>query len=111
LSVQKIGSGLAPPGDGGMVLCVNTNSKWRKASPGELLARVVANLAGVLGLVRYPFGEASLSHDDLVRSVRALSEEGQYPGLSSDPMAGFHRGGATWVDKHPKKSGFAGLGP
>jgi hypothetical protein len=88
-----------------------------------------------LGLVRYHFGEASLSHEELVRGVRALeriSEEGEYPGFSEDPMAGFRhlrhdldrfgdvflRGGAKafralkkWVDKHPKKSGLAGLGP
>lgn len=84
--------------------------------------------------VRYHFGEESLSHEDLVRGVRALdrlSDESQYPGFSEDPMAGFRhlrhdlerfgaiflRGGAKafralkkWVDKHPKKSGFAGLG-
>jgi hypothetical protein len=143
-------------------------------SPGELLARGIAELAEVLGpagfqfvetdegagsggalaggefcrgdrrlelqvrsslsLVRYHFGEESLSHQDLVRGVRGLeriSEEGQYPGFSDDPMAGFHHlrndldrfggvflhGGAKafralkkWVDKHPKKSGLAGLG-
>jgi hypothetical protein len=88
-----------------------------------------------LVLVRYHFDDESLSHEDLVRGVRALdaiSEEGQYPGFSSDPMAGFHhlrhdierfgaiflRGGAKafralkkWVNKHPKRSGLAGLGP
>ena len=88
-----------------------------------------------LGLVRYHFGEESLAHEDLVRGVRALdriAEEGQYPGFSDDPMAGFRhlrhdldrfgdvflRGGAKafralkkWVDKHPRKSGLAGLGP
>jgi hypothetical protein len=87
-----------------------------------------------LGLVRYHFGEESLSHQDLVRGVRALeriSEEAEYPGFSDDPMAGFRHlrhdldrfggvflhGGAKafralkkWVEKHPKKSGFAGLG-
>lgn len=88
-----------------------------------------------LNLVRYHFGEESLSHEDLVRGVRALdglSAEGEFPGFSTDPMAGFRhlrndldrfgaiflRGGAKafralnkWVNKHPKKSGFAGLGP
>jgi hypothetical protein len=88
-----------------------------------------------LGLVRYHFGEESLSHEELVRGVRALekiAEEAEYPGFSEDPMAGFRhlrhdldrfgsvflRGGAKafralkkWVDKHPKKSGLAGLGP
>ena len=88
-----------------------------------------------LGLVRYHFDDdESLSHEDLVRGVRALegiSAEGEYPGFSNDPMAGFRhlrhdldrfgaiflRGGAKafralkkWLNKHPKKSGFAGLG-
>ncbi len=87
-----------------------------------------------LGLVRYHFGEQSLSHEDLVRGVRALDgigAEAQYPGFSDDPAAGFHHlradlerfgdvfltGGAKafralkkWLDKHPKKSGLAGLG-
>jgi hypothetical protein len=88
-----------------------------------------------LGLVRYHFGEQSLSHEELVRGVRAvegIATEAQYPGFSSDPAAGFRHlradlerfgdifltGGAKafralkkWLDKHPKKSGFAGLGP
>lgn len=87
-----------------------------------------------LGLVRYHFGEESLSHQELVRGVRALdriSEEAEYPGFSNDPMAGFRHlrhdldrfggiflhGGAKafralkkWMEKNPKKSGFAGLG-
>jgi len=86
-----------------------------------------------LSLVRYHFGEESLSHEDLVRGVRALegiAAEGEYPGFSADPMAAFHhlrrdldrfgtiflRGGAKafralnkWVNKHPKKGGLAGL--
>lgn len=97
--------------------------------------RLELHVRSSLGLVRYHFGEESLSHQDLVRGVRALeriSEEGEYPGFSDDPMAGFRhlrhdldrfggvflRGGAKafralkkWVDKHPKKSGLAGLGP
>jgi hypothetical protein len=97
--------------------------------------RLELHVRSSLGLVRYHFGDESLSHQDLVRAVRALeriSEEGQYPGFSDDPMAGFRhlrhdldrfggvflRGGAKafralkkWVDKHPKKSGLAGLGP
>ena len=88
-----------------------------------------------LGLVRYHFGEQTLSHEDLVRGVRALdgiSAEAEYPGFSDDPAAGFRHlrvdldrfgdvfltGGAKafralkkWLDKHPKKSGLAGLGP
>ena len=97
--------------------------------------RLELNVRSSLVLVRYHFGDESLAHEDLVRGVRALeaiSTEGQYPGFSTDPMAGFRhlrhdldrfgaiflRGGAKafralkkWVDKHPKKSGFAGLGP
>jgi hypothetical protein len=88
-----------------------------------------------LGLVRYHFGEQALSHEDFVRGVRALegiSAEAEYPGFSDDPAAGFRHlradldrfgdvfltGGAKafralkkWLDKHPKKSGLAGLGP
>lgn len=105
---------------------------------GEFLRgdrRLELHVRSSLVLVRYHFGAESLSHEDLVRGVRALegiSEEGQYPGFSTDPMAGFRhlrhdierfggiflRGGAKafralkkWVDKHPKKSGLAGLGP
>lgn len=87
-----------------------------------------------LALVRYHFGEESLSHEDLVRGVRALdriSAEAEYPGFSDDPAAGFRHlradldrfgdifltGGAKafralkkWLDKHPRKSGLAGLG-
>ena len=88
-----------------------------------------------LVLVRYHFDdEESLSHEDLVRGVRGLegiSAEGEYPGFSEDPRAGFRhlrhdldrfgavflRGGAKafralkkWLNKHPKKGGFAGLG-
>jgi hypothetical protein len=104
---------------------------------GEFLRgdrRLELHVRSSLSLVRYHFDEASLSHEDLVRGVRALegiSEEGQYPGFSNDPMAGFRhlrhdlerfgdiflRRGAKafralkkWVDKHPKKSGLAGLG-
>ena len=104
---------------------------------GEFLRgdrRLELQVRSSLNLVRYHFGDASLSHEDLVRGVRALegiAAEGQYPGFSADPMAGFHhvrhdlelfgaiflRSGAKafralkkWVDKHPKKSGLAGLG-
>jgi hypothetical protein len=105
---------------------------------GEFLRgdrRLELHVRSSLGLVRYHFGEESLSHDELVRGVRALeaiSAEGAYPGFSDDPMAGFRhlrhdldlfggvflRGGTKafralkkWADKHPKKSGLAGLGP
>jgi hypothetical protein len=97
--------------------------------------RLELHVRSSLGLVRYHFGDETMSHEALVRGMRALeriAEEGQYPGFSDDPMAGFRhlrhdlelfgevflRGGAKayralkkWVDKHPKKSGFAGLGP
>jgi len=97
--------------------------------------RLELHVRSSLTLVRYHFDEVAMSHEDLVRGVRALegiAAEGEYPGFSTDPMAGFlhlrHdldrfgaiflRGGAKafralkkWVDKHPKKSGFAGLGP
>ena len=62
---------------------------------GEFLRgdrRLELQVRSSLSLVRYHFDEESLSHEDLVRGVRALegiSEEGQYPGFSSDPMAGF----------------------
>ena len=97
--------------------------------------RLELQVRSTLTLVRYHFGEESLAHEDLVRGVRALegiSAEGEYPGFSDDPMAGFRhlrhdldrfgaiflRGGAKafralkkWVGKHPRKSGLAGLGP
>jgi hypothetical protein len=104
---------------------------------GEFLRgdrRLELHVRSSLVLVRYHFGDESMSHEDLVRGVRALeaiTAEGEYPGFSTDPMAGFRhvrhdlerfgaiflRGGAKafralkkWVDKHPRKSGLAGLG-
>jgi hypothetical protein len=86
-----------------------------------------------LVLVRYHFGEHALSHEDLVRGVQAtdrIAAEAQYPGFTDDPATAFHRlrvdierfgaifmtGGAKafralkkWLDKHPRKSGLAGL--
>ncbi|HXU04502.1 MAG TPA: hypothetical protein VN903_26250 [Polyangia bacterium] len=97
--------------------------------------RLELQVRSKLVLVRYHFDDESLAHEDLVRGVRALegiSVEGQFPGFSDDPMAGFRhlrhdldrfgaiflRGGAKafralkkWVNKHPRKSGLAGLGP
>jgi hypothetical protein len=96
--------------------------------------RLELHVRGSLNMVRYHFGGESLLHEDLVRGVRALegiSGEAEYPGFSSEPMTGFLRlrndierfgaiflrGGAKafralnkWVSKHPRKSGFAGLG-
>jgi hypothetical protein len=113
-----------------------TDSRGSFAS-GEFLKgerRLELQVRSSLTLVRYHFGDESLPHEDLVRGVRALdgiSEEGQYPGFSADPMAGFRhlrhdleRFGAIflvrgakafrelkkWVNKHPKRSGLAGLG-
>jgi hypothetical protein len=87
-----------------------------------------------LNVVWYHFAEHTLSHEDLVRGVGALDkieQAPQYPGFSEDPMDGFRhlrvdlerfgdiflKGGAKafralkkWLDKHPKKSGLAGLG-
>lgn len=95
--------------------------------------RLELHFRRALVLVRYHFGEESLSHEELVRGVRGvdrIAAEGQYPGFSADPATAFHRlrvdlerfgaifltGGAKafralkkWLDKHPKKSGFAGL--
>jgi hypothetical protein len=97
--------------------------------------RLELHFRRALVLVRYHFGEESLSHEDLVRGVRATERivaEGQYPGFSDDPATAFHRlrvdlerfgdiflnRGAKafralkkWLDKHPRKSGLAGLGP
>ena len=105
---------------------------------GEFLKgdrRLELQVRSGLGLVRYHFGDESLAHEDLVRGVRALegiAGEAQFPGFSNDPMVGFRhlrhdidrfgaiflRGGAKafralnkWVNKHPRKSGLAGLGP
>ena len=97
--------------------------------------RLELHFRRALVLVRYHFGEESLSHEELVRGVRGvdrIAAEGQYPGFSDDPATAFHRlrvdlerfgaifltGGAKafralkkWLDKHPRKSGFARLGP
>ena len=88
-----------------------------------------------LGLVRYHFGDYSVSHEDLVRGVRGterIAGPSEYPGFSDDPLAGFRHlradlerfgavfltGGAKafralkkWVDKNPRKSGLAALEP
>jgi hypothetical protein len=97
--------------------------------------RLELHVRSSLGLVRYHFGDESLAHEDLVRGVRALegvSAQAQFPGFSNDPMTGFRhlrhdidrfgavflRGGAKafralnkWVNKNPRKSGLARLGP
>ena len=86
-----------------------------------------------LGLVRYHFGDYSVSHEDFVRGVRGTERiEGpnEYPGFSDDPLAAFRHlradlerfgavfltGGAKafralkkWLDKNPRKTGFAAL--
>lgn len=87
-----------------------------------------------LVLVRYHFDDVALSHEELVRGVRGtegIAAEPQFPGFSDDPADGFrhlradverfgdifiNRGAKAfralkkWLDKHPKKSGLAGLG-
>jgi hypothetical protein len=96
--------------------------------------RLELHFRRTLSLVRYHFGEEELSHEELVRGVRGtdrIAAEGLYPGFSDDGAGGFRNvrvdlerfgaifltGGAKafralkkWLDKHPKKSGFAGLG-
>ncbi len=86
-----------------------------------------------LGLVRYHFGDYSISHEDLVRGVRGTERTigpSEYPGFGDDPLAAFRHlradlerfgavflsGGAKafralkkWLDKNPRKSGLAGL--
>jgi hypothetical protein len=86
-----------------------------------------------LGQVRYHFGDYSISHEDLVRGVRGTEQidgPSQYPGFSDDPLDGFRhlradleRFGAVfltrgakafralkkWLDKNPRKTGFAAL--
>lgn len=113
---------------------VGTNSPFAHGEFFRGDRRLELHVRSSLTLVRYHFGEESLAHEDLVRGVRALegiSAEGQYPGFSTDPMTSFRhlrhdiekfgaiflRGGAKafralnkWVNKHPRKSGLAGLG-
>jgi hypothetical protein len=86
-----------------------------------------------LGGVRYHFGDYAIAHEDFVRGVRGTEGiEGptEYPGFSDDPLAGFRhlradlerfgavflKGGAKafralkkWLDKNPRKTGFAAL--
>ena len=95
--------------------------------------RLELQVRSSLGLVRYHFGDHTLSHEDLVRGVRGterIAGPSQYPGFSDDPLAAFRHlradlerfgavfltGGAKafralkkWVDKNPRKSGLAGL--
>ena len=97
--------------------------------------RLELRVRSSLGLVRYHFGDYSLSHEDLVRGVRGterIAGPSEYPGFSEDPMAAlrhlradlerfgavFLSGGAKafralkkWVDKNPRKSGLAALEP
>jgi hypothetical protein len=106
------------------------------SASGEFLRRdrrLEIHVRFALGLVRYHFGDYSVSHEDFVRGVRGterIDGPGEYPGFSDDPLAGFHHlradlerfgavfltGGAKafralkkWLDKNPRKSGFAAL--
>ena len=86
-----------------------------------------------LGLVTYHAGEITFGHQDYVRAVRALDgidTASAYPGFHPDAASQFRalredlrifgarflRGAVeqlrevrTWVDQHPKPTGFAGL--
>ena len=103
---------------------------------GDFLSRdrrLEIHVRSSLGLVRYHFGDYSVSHEDFVRGVRGTDRiEGpsEYPGFSDDPLAGFRHlradlerfgavfltGGAKafralkkWLDKNPRKIGLAAL--
>jgi hypothetical protein len=95
--------------------------------------RLEIHVRHALGQVRYYFGDYVISHEDFVRGVRGtdrIDGPNQYPGFSDDPLAGFRHlradlerfgavfltGGARafralkkWLDKNPRKSGFAAL--
>lgn len=95
--------------------------------------RLELHVRASLGLVRYHFGDDSISHEDLVRGVRATERTAgpsEYPGFADDPLAGFRHlradlerfgavfltGGAKafralkkWLDKNPRQSGLAGI--
>ena len=95
--------------------------------------RLEIHVRSSLGGVRYHFGDYSVSHEDFVRGVRGtegIEGPSQYPGFSNDPLDGFRhlradleRFGAVfltrgakafralkkWLDKNPRKSGFAAL--
>lgn len=97
--------------------------------------RLEIHVRSALGPVRYHFGDYSVSHEDFVRGVRGTEQidgPSEYPGFSDDPLAGFRHlradlerfgavflsGGAKafralkkWLDKNPRKSGFAALEP
>ena len=120
---------------------IQTGRRHGNASPfasGEFLRgdrRLELHVRSLADLVRYHFGDESLSHEDLVRAFarsKASRRRASTRVLRRDPMAGFRhlrhdlerfgaiflRGGAKafralkkWVNKHPRKSGFAGLGP
>ena len=86
-----------------------------------------------LGLVRYHVEGQSLAHEELVRAVRALraiQDEGAYPGFSDEPSDAFRqlradleRFGSVfmsgtseefwalvrWVEEHPKATGYAAI--
>ena len=95
--------------------------------------RLELHVRHALGLVRYHFGELSLSHEELVRGVRGLngiSEEAQSRGSPTIPGPDFVTSASTsiasatssspaarnpwalmkWLEKHPRKTGLAGLG-
>lgn len=95
--------------------------------------RLELHVRSSLGLVRYHFGDYSVSHEYLVRGVRGterIAGPNEYPGFADDPLAGFRHlrgdlerfgavflsGGAKafralkkWLDKNPRQSGLAGI--
>lgn len=106
------------------------------SASGDFLGRdrrLELHVRFALGGVRYHFGDYSISHEDFVRGVRGtdgIEGPSEYPGFSEDPLAGFRhlradlerfgavflRGGAKafralkkWLDKNPRKTGFAAL--
>ena len=103
---------------------------------GDFLSRdrrLEIQVRSSLSVVRYHFGDYAISHEDFVRGVRGtdrIDGPGEYPGFSDDPVASFRHlradlerfgavfltGGAKafralkkWLDKNPRKTGFAAL--
>ena len=69
------------PGSGGW----SASGEFRRGT-GAGLRRLELHYRHSLGLVTYHVGEASLSHTDYMRALKANN---QYPGYSHDPLAAF----------------------
>lgn len=133
--VVELAAVLEPAGfvfiDGG-----DESGSGEPSASGEFLLRdrrLEIHVRFSLGPVLYHFGDYSVSHEDFVRGVRGterIDGPTEYPGFSDDPLAGFRHlradlerfgavfltGGAKafralkkWLDKNPRKSGFAAL--